>query len=145
MTLLNHRIRRKHFSMPIYKVWETPGAAVPPPNERVLKVILSPEVTGTKELTLLVSIIRPCSTTGVHTHDQDETMYVATGIGEMLEGERRAWVQPDMVLVAPAGVSHEVKNTGDETLKLICFFSPPLKSGGAYEKAIEAAKAHHHK
>jgi len=131
--------------MPIYRVWETPGVTVPPPNERVLKVILSPEVTGTKDLTLLISIIKPYSTTGVHTHNQDEIMYVATGMGEMLESEKRTRVQPDMVLVASTGVSHEVKNTGDETLKLICFFSPPLKPGGAYEKAIEAAKAHQHK
>jgi len=127
--------------LPIYKVWETPGAMVSPPNERELKVILSPEVTGTKELTLLTSTITPHSTTGIHTHNQDEIMYVATGRGEMLEGEKRTPIQPDMVLVSPAGVTHEIRNTGVETLKLICFFSPPLKPGGAYEKAIEAAKA----
>jgi mannose-6-phosphate isomerase-like protein (cupin superfamily) len=126
--------------MPLYKVWETPGVKVPPPNERVLKVILSPEVTGTKNLSLLISIISPHYTTGLHTHDQDEIMYVATGNGESIIGEVREPVTSDMIIHAPAGVTHEVKNTGDETLKLVCFYSPPLKPTGFYGEAIELAR-----
>jgi len=57
-------------------------------------------------------------------------MYIVTGTRDMLEGEESA------------GVTHEVRNTGDETLKL---FSPQLEPTGTYEKAIEAAEPHLHK
>lgn len=122
------------------KGWQVPGVEVPPPNKRFLKVVMSPEVTGTQQLTLLYSIIGPGYTTGVHTHDVDEFQYVATGRGESTVGEEKSLVEMDTVIHAPAGVSHEVRNTGDETLKLICFFVPPLKPAGYFEKAIEAAK-----
>lgn len=126
--------------MPVYNVWEASGIKVPPPNERVLKVILSPEVSGTENLTLLISVISPHSTTGLHTHDQDEIMYVASGYGESIQGDDKAPLQPDTIIHSIAGVNHEVKNTSDDTMKLVCFFSPPLKVGGAYGEAIELAK-----
>jgi len=126
--------------MPFYNVWEALGIKVPPPNERILKVILSPEVTGTKNLTLLISIVSPHSTTGLHTHESDEIMYVVTGNGQSTMGDDKVAIQPDMIIHAPAGVKHELKNTGDETLKLVCFYYPPLKASGAYGEAIEMAK-----
>ncbi|MFQ6077027.1 MAG: cupin domain-containing protein [Candidatus Bathyarchaeia archaeon] len=124
----------------IKKVWKVPGARVPPPNERTLKVLASPEVTKTENLTLLLSLISPGSTTGSHTHDVDEFMYMVSGRGEgTVEGEVFP-LTPDVLLFAPAGAGHEIKNTGDETLKIFCVFTPPLKPTGYIAKAVEAAK-----
>jgi mannose-6-phosphate isomerase-like protein (cupin superfamily) len=122
------------------KPWQVLGFEVPPPNKRVLKVVTSPEVTGTSESTLVCSLIPPGSTTGVHTHDGVEIQYVASGRGQGTVGDEKASIEPDTVIYAPGGVPHEVKNTGDETLKLICFFVPPLKPSGNFEKAVQAAK-----
>jgi mannose-6-phosphate isomerase-like protein (cupin superfamily) len=126
--------------MPIYRVSNVPGFKVPPPNERVLKVVLSPEVAGPGNFTLLVAIIYPYSTTGLHAHEGDEVMYVASGSGESIIGGLREPVSPDTVIHAPAGIAHEIRNIGDETLKLICFYTPPIEPKGFYGEAVELAK-----
>lgn len=124
----------------IVKVWAVPGVKVPPPNERLLKLLMSPELGNTDKLTALASLIPPNGTTGVHTHDVDEFMYVASGRGIHLSEDKEFPLEPDMIIYAPAGTSHEVRNTGDEMIKLICFFVPPLKLTGYLEKALEAVK-----
>ena len=123
----------------VYSIWEIDGVKVPKPNERVLKIVMSPETTGTKELTLLISIISPNSTTGSHTHDVDEIMYIAHGRGLFISGGERVSIQTDQVVYAAKGQVHEVKNTSEETLKLICVFYPPIKTNGYLKKAVEAA------
>lgn len=118
---------------------DVPGVKVPQPNERVLKVLMSPQVTDTRNLTLLVSSISPHSSTGRHTHDVDEFMYIVTGRGEGYCGEEKVDIQSDVLFYAPSKVEHEVRNTGDETLKLFCIFSPPMKPQGFFEEATKLA------
>ncbi len=124
----------------IVKVWEVPGYKVPPPNERLLKILMSPELGNTDKATVLVSMIPPGGTTGLHTHEVDEFMYVASGRGtQTIEGKQLP-VEPDTLIFAPADVPHEIKNTGDDMIKLVCFYVPPLKPSPTFQKAIEAAK-----
>ncbi|NIM45091.1 MAG: cupin domain-containing protein [Nitrososphaeria archaeon] len=124
----------------IVETEDIPGAKVPEPNERVLKVVMSPEIGNYEKLTVLVSIISPGNSTGYHTHGSDEIMYVATGRGEgVVDGETKK-IRVDSLIYAAKGVKHEVKNAGDETLKLICFYSPPIKPAGYFEEAINKAK-----
>jgi len=124
----------------LIEVWKVPGVKVPLPNERVLRVLMSPEVTGTGNLTLLVSLISPHSSTGLHAHDVDEFMYIVTGRGESHCGGERSEVQSDVLFYAPSKVEHEVRNTGDETMKLFCVFNPPMKPRGFFEEATRLAK-----
>ncbi len=126
--------------MSVFNIWEIRGFTVPKPFERTLKVILSPETTGTKELTFLVSIIPPNSTTGPHIHEANEIMYVASGRGVSLTNDKKSAIQLDSVIFVPKNVEHEIKNTGEETLKLICVFFPPLKPEGNLRRAIDLAK-----
>ena len=116
------------------------GFEVPPPNKRVLKILLSPDLENTDKFTLLYSIVSPGNSTGSHTHDSDEVMYIASGRGEAVFGEEKGEIEADTVIFAPKHVEHDVRNTGEETLKLICFFIPPLKPAGYFEKAINEAK-----
>lgn len=123
------------------KGWQVPSVEVPAPNKRYLRVVISPELTGTQQATLLYSIISPGYSTGLHTHDGDEFQYIVSGRGEGAVGDKKSPVEADMVIYSPAGVPHEVRNTGEEeTLKMICFFAPPLKPSGYFAEAIEAAK-----
>ena len=126
--------------MSIFEIWKIRGIKVPKPCERTLKIIMSPETTGTKELTYFVSIIPSNSTTCSHAHDVDEIMYIASGRGECMVSGRKSAIQPDSVIFAPKKVEHEIRNTGEETLKLICVFFPPLKPVGYIKDAIKAAK-----
>ena len=125
----------------IIKIWEVPGAKVPPPTERTLKVIMSPELGNAENVTVLISLIPPGGTTGLHTHDVDEYMYVASGRGLHVTDREETPIEPDVVISAKAGEPHEVRNTGDEMIKLVCFFVPPLKPKGYLEKAVEVAKS----
>ncbi|MGQ9631850.1 MAG: hypothetical protein ACUVXI_16300 [bacterium] len=50
----------------VINIPEVPGAKVPKPNERALKVLMSPEIGNSEDATILVSIISPGSTTGSH-------------------------------------------------------------------------------
>ena len=125
--------------MPVFSVWKINGVRVPKPNERILKIIMSPETTGTQELTLTASLIPLSSTTGSHTHESNEIMYVAHGRGEFILNGKSTPVQADQVAFAPKGSTHEMRNAGEETVKLICVFYPPLKAEGYIKEAIEAA------
>lgn len=124
----------------IFEGMEVTGAKVPAPLERVLKVLISPELGNTNKFTLLFSIISPGNATGFHTHARaDEVMYVAAGQGEAIVGDEKREIRKDAIIFAPKLVEHSVKNTRDETLKLVCFYVPPLKPSGYYEQAINKA------
>lgn len=124
----------------IVETEDIPGVKVPKPNERVLKVVMSPEIGNYDRLTVLISIISPENTTGCHTHGSDEIMYVATGRGEGIVADETKKIGMSSMIYAAAGVKHEVKNTGEETLKLICFYAPPLKPAGYFQEATNKAR-----
>lgn len=117
------------------------GIKVPPPNERVLKIILSPELENSDKFTLLFSIKSPGNATGIHygKHESDEVMYVATGRGKAMVGEEKKEIKEDTVIFAPKLVKHDLMNTGDGILKLICFYIPHLRPGGYFKEALDAA------
>lgn len=125
--------------MSVVEGWKIPGVKVPPPNERVLKMLVSPETGESKHMSILFSIISPNSTTGTHRHDtSDECMYVATGRGTFICGLEKNAIAPDVLLVAKAGVEHEIRNESEETMKLVAVFCPPPKPAGYFEKATKA-------
>jgi len=128
--------------MSVVEGWRIPGVKVPQPNERVLKVLASPETGGSEHMSILFSIISPDSTTGMHRHESsDECMYVATGRGTYICGSERKAIAPDVLLIAKAGQEHEIRNKSEETMKLVAVFSPPLKPTGYIEKATQARLA----
>ena len=129
----------------IFRCWEIEGVKVPAPVERILTIIMSPEATNTRQLTLLTSVIPSGSSTGAHQHEVNEFMYVASGRGEFIEEGYSISFEPDCILFGPAHKEHEIKNIGKETVKLICIYSPPLKPTGYLEKATEFAKAYFNK
>lgn len=129
--------------MSFKRIFEIPGADVPPPFARHLKKVLAPEDDKDVEgFTLLTSTLAPYEgKTNPHTHEgQGELMYVVTGRGEGFCGDEKFKLEPDSVVWAPAGVEHQMCNTGEETMKLFCVFVPALPPGYA-DKAIEAARA----
>lgn len=117
-----------------------PGVKVPEPNERVLKILLSPELENTGDFTLLYSIISPKNSTGIHIHESDEIMCVITGRGTGIVQGEESKLREGMIVFAPKGIKHGITNTGDETLKLVCFYLPSLKPSGYFAEAVEAAK-----
>jgi len=63
----------------------------------------------------------------IHTHDpQLDSIFVLSGEAEVyINGEWRK-VGPEDYLLAPSGVEHAVRNTGQAALRLFIHHSPPL-------------------
>ena len=125
----------------IYEGWKFPSVKAEPPNERYLKMLASPEVTGYEKATVLFSHIPPGGTGGMHAHpDSDEIIYVI-GRGEGMIGGKKIKIETDSVMIAPMGVEHQCWNTSEtETLKLLCVCIPPLKTTGLLDELARKTK-----
>ena len=77
-----------------------------------------------------------------HTHEKHmEAMYCIQGKGTGQIGEKIYEIKPDTMVVAPAGVLHQLKNTGKEKLRVLCIYSPAITTNEFLERAIQAVKA----
>jgi quercetin dioxygenase-like cupin family protein len=116
--------------MPHKYLWEIGSEKIDPPNERSLKILMSPQVDpGMQNITALMSTIAPhTGQTGIHTHTVDELIYVITGRGEGYEAGEKFTIEPGTIIYAKAGVEHNCKNFSDETMQMYCIYSPALPS-----------------
>ena len=63
-----------------------------------------------------------------HTHEgQTETFYILSGEALCTLGDTTTSVTAGACTVAPVGVAHGLKNTGDSPVELLALFTPPLK------------------
>lgn len=63
-----------------------------------------------------------------HAHDVWEVFYLLEGDGEATMGARTEFCSKGTCLVAPPGVRHSLKNTGEVSILLLCIFTPPLSA-----------------
>ena len=125
----------------VYNGGEFPSIKSDSPNARSMKIIVSPEVNGYNEATVLFAYIPPGSSTGRHTHPGDEIIYIIGGRGEGYVGDEVTKLEADSVILALRGVEHECRNTSEtETLKLFCVFIPPLEPSPLLEKLIDKTR-----
>ncbi|MBE5997537.1 MAG: cupin domain-containing protein [Lachnospiraceae bacterium] len=82
----------------------------------------------------------------LHAHpDATEAMYLMSGKGEcMINGETHEFL-PDTMIVAPPGVDHRIRNTGDELLRVLCVFSPAVSGEDLRARAMAAVEAEENK
>lgn len=65
-----------------------------------------------------------------HVHAaQDKLYYVLEGAGEAVVGEERSAVAAGDLVLAPAGVSHSMRNPGPARLVVLVVFAPPPAAG----------------
>ena len=109
--------------------------AVKQPAAAEISILMDGDTVGTRYLTENLTRIGPGVTLPLaHSHtDIEEIVFVLEGEGEMwMEGSTCTVTQGDSVFY-PAGSKHTVRNTGDTTLVLLCFFSTPhYRKEGAY-------------
>jgi quercetin dioxygenase-like cupin family protein len=79
--------------------------------------------TGTKSTAVVYFELEPGEHLGNHTDSAEEVLLVVSGSGEATIGDEQAAVQTGTLAVVPALVPHSVKNTGEETLRAVGFFS----------------------
>lgn len=90
-------------------------------NEDFRRVIF----TGNKSQLVAMSI-PPGGEVGAETHHHvEQTLYVQSGTGEGTFDEETFPVGAGDVLVVTPGTFHNVKNTGNEPLKIMTVYAPP--------------------
>jgi quercetin dioxygenase-like cupin family protein len=61
-----------------------------------------------------------------HSHPSvEEVIYVVSGNGRVLVDEEVKPIKAGTIVFFPAQSIHMVSNTGEEDMKIICFFTPP--------------------
>ena len=77
-----------------------------------------------------------------HFHDSSmEAMYCLSGTGiAQVDGVEYPFT-PGSMIVAPPRITHQITNTGDELLRVLCIFSPPSTGKELKERALQAIEA----
>ncbi len=92
-----------------------------------------------KNTQLVVMCIKPGDEIGEEVHDLDQFIRIEDGKGKAVLNEDSYEIKDDYALVIPAGVKHNVINTGEEDLKIYTLYSPPEHRDGVIHKTREEA------
>ncbi len=88
------------------------------------------EESGCRNISMGVSFFAPHAHAPGHIHEkEEEVIYIVAGRGRMHVGNSFEKIRPGTAVYIPAGMEHSVENTGDEPIKLVYAFSPPVIAG----------------
>jgi quercetin dioxygenase-like cupin family protein len=79
--------------------------------------------TGTKNTAVVYFEIEPGHRLGTHTDSAEEILLILGGTAEVSVGDEQGQISAGEMAVVPAMVPHSVRNVGDETLRVVGFFS----------------------
>lgn len=119
------------------------GIHVPSPFPRTMMPYMMPETADCPiDFSVHLTEWEPGGQVDDHLHaDAMEVMYCISGHGTAsVDGEVYDLVPNSMIAAAP-GQMHCIRNTGDETLRCVCIFSPPTTAEGLRRRAQEAVDA----
>jgi mannose-6-phosphate isomerase-like protein (cupin superfamily) len=86
---------------------------------------------------LVIMSLHPGEEIGEEVHRVDQILYMVKGEGEaVIEGKTNEF-EKGAAIVVPSGLRHNIRNTGDEPLKLFTIYSPPQHAPGT----VQANKA----
>lgn len=95
-----------------------------------------------KKLQLVLMTLKPGEEIGEETHsDVDQFFRVEKGKGEVWIDGVRTKIESDMALVIPSGARHNIKNTGDKSLKLYTIYAPPVHADKTIHRTRAEAEA----
>ena len=97
-----------------------------------------------KQLQLVLMAIEPGGEIGEEVHpDRDQFFRIEEGAGEVWIDGHRTKVEGDFGILVPAGARHNIRNTGDEPLKLYTLYGPPEHRDGVVHATKEQAERDH--
>lgn len=83
-------------------------------------------VYTTKQSQLVLMSLKPGEEIGNEVHDGDQFIRIEAGTGTaLLNNSESSAVSDGSAIVVPAGVWHNITNTGADDLKLYTVYSPP--------------------
>ena len=112
--------------MVVIKASEVKSYISPLPYRRELKVLLSPKIHKTSNLIGMgMVIVQPGEAGNPHIHQtEQEIWFVISGSGQLVIGGEVVQLEPELVIVAPPGVPHQIMNKGKDILKALFIFTP---------------------
>ena len=96
-------------------------------------------------LQLVLMTLPPGCDIGAEVHeDRDQFFRFEEGTGAVdIDGVANP-VEDGTAVIVPAGARHNVRNTGDQPLKLYTIYGPPEHKDGIVQATKEEADARHH-
>ncbi len=92
--------------------------------------LVGPENSSMKEMVFGTAVFHPGETAGPHRHEkEEEVIYILSGEGEFLADGRCEPLRPGTTVFIAPGTEHEIRLTGDEPLRLVTVFAPPVRPG----------------
>jgi len=112
--------------LPFVRAADVQGEYRLPP--RVSKLLLSPRDGGVKNLSLGMNITEVGSMIPDHVHEEsEEVLFLISGRAKLvIEGEGEWEIGPETAFYSPLGKKHRLENIGNEPLKLVWVYCPPL-------------------
>lgn len=88
--------------------------------------------------------LAPGASEGMHAHGSDrplEELYLVTdGMATMRVDDRTYHLGPGDAVLAPVGAEHDLRNTGNETLRLVVVFGAPGTTDWSWSGMARAAR-----
>lgn len=115
------------------RLGDIPGVRInAPPHDRLVKLLTSPFIARQSErFAMGVSIVEPGKTHEVHSHPAEETIFVLSGVGEILiNGTERVPLAPETAVVLRPDEPHGLTNSGEEPLRCLWVYAPSGPESG---------------
>ncbi len=96
-----------------------------------------------KNSQLVLMSLLPGEDIGEEVHELDQFLRIEGGEGMAVLNDEKYQVRDGSAIVVPAGVKHNVINTGNEPLKLYSLYSPPEHKDGVIHKTKNEAREEH--
>lgn len=93
------------------------------PTKRVRVNFPINKTAGSADSAVVYFEVAPGDTLAMHTDSEEEVLYIVAGEADATVGDETGRVGAGDLAVIPALVPHGLVNTGDETVKVVGFFS----------------------
>lgn len=94
-----------------------------------------------KNCQLVVMALMPKESIGAEMHKLDQFFRVEEGEGEAILSGLRTPIRAGFAVIVPAGVLHNIINTGDRPMKLLTLYAPPNHRDGVVHHTRAEADA----
>jgi mannose-6-phosphate isomerase-like protein (cupin superfamily) len=96
------------------------------------------------QMQLVLMALRPGEEIGEETHkDRTQFFRVEEGSGEVWIDGTRTKIKSDTAIIVPAGARHNIRNAGEEPLKLYTLYAPPEHVDGTVHVTKADASEEH--
>ncbi len=92
--------------------------------------LLGPQNSQARNLVFGLAEFPGGTLAGAHPHQtEEEIIYILSGQGAIITEQQETELEPGVAVFIPPGLSHQIRADGENPLKLVTLFSPPVTPG----------------